>query len=111
MDSPLIGGLLAFLGGAAISVLNYRINLRILKKAPSYLTHAAILRQLLSVGYLAAAFFLARVLPWDYVPLLVGAAAGLTLPAILLSLRLAKVNDSLSSGTGDSSEKGVDSNG
>ncbi len=111
MDSPIFGGLLAFLGGAAISVLNYFINLQILRKKPSMLASTAVLRQILNVGYLAAVFFLARVLPWDHIPLLVGAAVGLTIPSFLLALRLAKINDARSSAKDENPEKGDDSNG
>lgn len=108
MTSPIIGGLLAFLGGCAVSALNFWINLGALKKKPSALASLSIVRQLWSVGYLVAVFFLARVLPWDIVPLLVGAAVGLTVPAFLFSMRLAKINDSLASGSSDPSGKGED---
>ena len=107
MEQPLIGGLLAFLGGAAVSVLNYRLNLRALRKKPSALASLAVLRQALSVAYLVAVFLLARVLPWGMVPLLAGAAVGLTVPAVLLSLKLAKINDAMSAQAKDeSSAKG-----
>ncbi len=106
MASPLIGALLAFLGGGAISVLNYRINLRMLKKNPAALSSMSVVRQVLNVGYLAAVFFLTRVLPWGAAPLLLGAAAGLTLPAIALALRLAKLNDALPKEGKNSYEEG-----
>lgn len=106
MEAPIVGGALAFLGGAAVSALNYCINLRTLRKKPAALANVSIVRQLLNVGYLAAVFFLARVLPWDYLPLLLGAAIGLTAPAVLLSLRLARINDALPSKTDENSGKG-----
>lgn len=96
MDAPLVGGLLAFLGGCAVSALNFAINLRALKKHPDRLASLSVVRQIISVAYLAAAYFLGKVLPWGYAPLLIGAAIGLTVPSVLLSLRLAKINDSLS---------------
>lgn len=95
MSSPIVGGVLASVGGAAVAALNFRISLRALKAGPSALASLSFVRQLLSVAYLAAAFFLARALPWGVTPLLVGAAIGLTVPSILLSLRLAKISDSL----------------
>lgn len=110
LGTSIIGGLLAFLGGAAVSWLNYRINLRTLEKKPSALASISILRQLLSVGYLVAVFLLSGVLPWGHVPLLVGAALGLTIPSILLSLRLARINDSRPAGAEPSSGKGEDPN-
>lgn len=93
MDSPIVGGLLAFLGGCAVAWLNYRVNLRTLRKKPEALASMSVVRQLLNVAYLAAVFLLRKVLPWDAAELLIGAAAGLTLPSILLALRLAKQND------------------
>ena len=108
MEAPIIGGLLAFLGGAAVALLNFGLNLRTLKRRPAALPYLSVVRQLLNVGCLAAAFFLADVLPWGRVPLLVGAAVGLTIPAILLSMRLAKINDSLRADADTSSEKGAD---
>lgn len=109
MDAPIVGGLLAFLGGAAVSALNYWINRRALEKKPSALASLSVVRQLLSVGYLAAVFFLSRALSVEVTWPLVGAALGLTVPAVLLSFRLAKRNDSLSAGTGSSEEEGGDS--
>ncbi len=96
MSSPVTGGMLAFAGGCAVSVLNFFLNRRALEKKPSMLASMSIVRQLLSIGYLFLVFFLARVLPWDQMPLLLGAAVGLTIPSILLALRLAKINDAVS---------------
>ena len=111
MSSPVVGGLLAFLGGCVISVLNYRINLRALKKKPELLASMSVVRQILSVCYLVAVFLLAKVLPWDHIPLLIGAALGLTIPAFLLSMKLARINDSLSADADKSSGKGENPNG
>ena len=111
MDSPVVGGLLAFLFGAAVSVVNYGINRRTLRKNPANLANMSVVRQILSVGCLVAVFFLARVLPWDYVPLLVGAAVGLTVPSFILAFHLAKLNDAASAQAETPSEKGADPNG
>ena len=95
MDSPIIGGVLAFVFGTAVAVLNYCINLRTLKKNPSAISTMSVVRQILNIACLAAAFLLSRILPWDAVPLLIGAAAGLTIPSFALAVKLAKINDSL----------------
>ena len=110
MQSPVVGALLAFLGGCAIAGLNFGINARVLKKNPSALASISVVRQLLSVGYLAGVFFLSRILPWGYLPLLLGAALGLTVPAFLFALRLAKINDSLPREESDPAKKGADEN-
>lgn len=106
MDAPILGAALAFLGGAAVSALNFWINLRALRKNPAALANLSILRQALSAGYLFAVFLLARVLPWDYLPLLLGAAIGLTVPSVLFSLRLARINDALPAPSDENSGKG-----
>lgn len=111
MDSPVVGGLLAFLAGCAVSALNYGINRQTLKKNPANLAHMSVVREILSVACLAAAFLLGKTLPCGPVPLLIGAAAGLTIPSILLSFRLAKLNDAASAQADDPSEKGDDPNG
>ena len=114
MTSPVVGGLLAFAGGCAVSVLNFFINRRTLEKKPSALASMSMARQLLSIGYLVLVFLLAKVLPWDHMPLLLGAAIGLTIPSILLALRLAKINDALSKANKPRPEeagKGDDSHG
>ena len=111
MDAPWIGGVLAFLFGAAVSAVNYALNRHALKTRPSSLASLSVVRQLLNVGALAAAFFLSRVLPWGSTPLLVGTALGLTVPSVLFSLRLAKENDALSQPPQSSSEKGDDHHG
>ena len=106
MDQPIVGGLLAFAGGAAVALVNFAINRRVLKRKPAASAYISIVRQVLNVAYLVLAFLLARVLPWGSTPLLVGAALGLTLPAFPLALRLAKINDSLSAAGKEEAGKG-----
>ena len=109
MDSPIIGALLAFLGGCAVAVVNDRLNRLALKRKPDALPRMSILREILSVAYLVIVYSLREVLPWELPPLLIGAAVGLTVPSVLLSLRLAKINDELSKK--EASEKGEDQDG
>ena len=111
MDSPVVGGLLTFAGGCAVAFVNDAINRRALKKDPSALAKLSFVRQILSIGYLLLVFFLSRVLPWDYVPLLVGAAVGLTVPAVILAFRLTKANDKMSKQRPEEAGKGADGNG
>ena len=111
MSSPFIGGVLAFLAGFAVSGVNYALNLRAVRKRPDAIASLSVVRQALSIGCLAAAYFLARVLPWGSTPLLVGAALGLTIPSVLLSMRLAKINDALSEAAAHTTVEGDDPNG
>lgn len=108
MTSPIVGGLLAFLVGGAVSALNYRLNLLVLRNKPAQLANMSFVRQILSVACLVAAFLLGKVLPWGQVPTLIGAALGLTVPAFFFAFRLAKLNDAASEKADKSSEKGAD---
>lgn len=95
MGQSIIGGLLAFLGGTAVSAVNYAINSATLRKAPERLASMSIVCQILSVAYFIAVYLLRDILPWGMMPLLIGAALGLTIPNILFSMRLAKKNDAM----------------
>lgn len=111
MDSPIIGGLLAFVFGAAVAGLNYAINLYVLKRSPARLASMSVVRQTLNVASLAAAYLLARVLPWEAAPLLVGTAIGVTAPSVLLSMHLARINDALSEKVRREAEEGGQADG
>ena len=111
MSSPLAGALLAFLGGCVISYVNYRINLYALRRRTSLLATLSAVRQLLSVAYFVLVYALTRALPWGLAPLL-GAAVGLTVPSVLLAMRLARKNDAGEGPAKDtSSEKGEEDHG
>lgn len=111
MGSPIIGGVLAFLAGFAVSGINYALSLRVLKRKPQAIGSISVVRQALNIGCLAAAFFLSKVLPWGSAPLLVGTALGLTIPSVLLSMRLAKINDALNASSANAPMEGDDPNG
>lgn len=95
MDIPILGAALSFLGGVGIAALNAALTKAVLKKKPSALASFFTVRQILNIGYLAAVYFLAKVLPWDLFPLLIGAALGITLPSFFFTAQIAKLNDSL----------------
>lgn len=78
MDHWLVGGILAALIGALISLLNYRLSLYIVKKKPDMLAMMSVPRQIINIVYLVAVYLLAEKTPWELMPLLVGAALGLT---------------------------------
>lgn len=109
MASPIIGGFFAFLAGFCVAVVNTVLLRRVLRGKSEGLPAVSVLRQVLNIGTLVLAYCLGPVLPWDRTPLLVGAALGLTIPEILLSLVLAKENDARQSET--PSGKGGDDNG
>ena len=52
MDQPLVQGLLAFLGGAAVSGLNALLSARLLNRKPSAYASFSAVRQLFNVACL-----------------------------------------------------------
>lgn len=102
---------LALLGGAAVAYLNYRINLRALRKKPDALASLSFLRELLSVVYFVLVFYFSAPLESGRVPVLICAAVGLTIPSVLLAMRLSKISEQMSAQTEESSGEGEDRNG
>ena len=83
-------GLPALLGGAVLAVAEYFLAKWVLKHHAQHYAAVSVIRQLLNVGYLAALFFLGRGDTQGLVPLLVGGALGLTVPAAFLTAALLK---------------------
>lgn len=106
-----MGGLLAFLVGSAVAFINYRMSLTAMRRKASSLVYLSVARQLMNIGTLAAAYLLSKVLPWGAVSLLTGAALGLTVPSVLLSLRLAKLDDARPAPAADGQEKEEEQDG
>ena len=103
MENPIVGAVLAFLGGVGVAALNAALSKSVLKKKPSALASFFAVRQIINVAYLAAVFFLAPYLPWELFPLLIGAALGITIPSFYFTAKLTRYNDSLhkTNGKGD----------
>ncbi len=110
MDQPLVQGLLAFLGGAAVSGLNALLSARLLNRKPSAYASFSAVRQLFNVAYLVLVFFGSRALGWDVTAPLVGAALGLTAPSMVFAMLLARRNDKRSK-SASADKKGEDLNG
>ncbi len=103
MNHPILGAALAFLGGAALSYVNYLLSRTVLRKKPDFVSATAVFRQIFNVAYLAALYFFAPSTPWGLVPLLLGAAFGITLPMFYFTFLLLKEgkNDNHSHTKGD----------
>ena len=85
------GAVFAFLGGITVGGACYLISRQVLMRAPSRFSAVSMVRNLIQVGYFLAVYFLAPVLPWDLIPLLVGAALGITLSTFWFTARLVKI--------------------
>lgn len=89
MEAKYTAALIAFLGGSAISLINAIITAKQVKSENQSLTAASTLRQVLSFAYLIAAYFVIKKLGIDLLLPLLGAAIGLTVPAILFAITIA----------------------
>ena len=69
----------------------YLISVQMLRRAPSRVSAFSIVRNLIQIGYFLAVYFLAPALPWDLIPLLIGAALGITVSSLYFTSRLVKV--------------------
>lgn len=103
------GAVLAFLAGAVISYINYRISLLVLRKKPDAVAASSVARQFLNIAYFAAVYFITPYTPWDMIPLLVGAALGVTIPMFYFTYLLLRVSGNKSAGNKpESTKKGDD---
>ena len=108
MDHWLIGGILAAAVGVLLSWGNYLLSRMLLRKKPELLSMITLPRQIVNIAYLAIIYFLADKTPWDLMPLLVGAAVGLTGAMFLFTRQLLKTMDG---GTPQEKEREGDDNG
>ena len=90
MEKTYIAALIAFLGGSLISLVNALITAKQVKSEKESYGSASILRQVLSLAYLAGTYFVVKKSGIDFLLPLIGAAVGLTVPAILFTLTIAK---------------------
>ena len=90
METQYTAALIAFLGGAVISLINAVITARQVKSNKDAMGNASVLRQILGLIYLTATYFVVRKLGIDYFLPLLGAAIGVTIPSILFAITIAK---------------------
>ena len=94
MNHPVLCAALAALGGAIIALVNAFLTKRTAEKKPDSIGSIFMVRQLLNVGYLAVIYFLSRRWEGSLMPLLIGAALGLTVPSFLFAFRLSRQKSS-----------------
>ena len=90
VNHPLLGAALAALGGGAIALVNARLTGNTARKKPESIGNIFLVRQVLNVGYLVLVYYLSRRWEGSLLPLIIGAALGLTVPSLLLALRLSR---------------------
>lgn len=86
------GAVLAFLGGAAVAVVNHALTQRQMRKKPDKLPSFFIFRQILNIACLGGVYLLCEFLGRDTMTPLIAAALGLTLSSVVLASRLSGSN-------------------
>ena len=90
MSSNYIAAVIAFLGGSLIAVINALILAKQVKSESHSLSGTSFIRQIISVVYLAAIYFVCRKMSYDSFWPLIGAATGLTISSIIFAITIAK---------------------
>ena len=90
MDIRYTAALIAFFGGAMISLINAVITAKQLKSNKDNMGNASLLRQILNLAYLVITYFVVRKLNIEFFLPLLGAAIGLTVPSVLFAITIAK---------------------
>ena len=89
MSGTYIAGLIAFLGGSVISVINAVITAKQVNSESQSVFSGSLTRQIIGIAYMAGTYFLLRHIGMDPFWPLLGAAFGLTIPAILFAITIA----------------------
>ncbi|MBQ7116604.1 MAG: hypothetical protein IJN88_00150 [Clostridia bacterium] len=95
MTHNIIGAVICALAGLLIAFGNYAFSRRVLEKSPDRLALATVGRQIIQVGYLIAVYLVGTRLTVNPFYLLVGAAAGMTVPMLFFTKKLVSFNESL----------------
>lgn len=95
MNQNIIGAAVCTMTGALVAFVNFLISKGILRTHPEKLAFSTVLRQLIQVGYLAAVYFIGSQLEMNIIPLLIGAAVGMTLPMLFFTKKLISINQQL----------------
>ncbi len=108
MENDIIGAVSAFLAGTLICFGNYKLSEYFIRHKPEKYSLVSILTQFIRVSYFLLLYFTADYTPWSKMYILIGGALGVTLPMLLFTHRLIKVNKE---GSADKKEKEESDNG
>ena len=92
METNLVCFFLALLGGGVVAGVKYLLTRRLEQKPPNGFLLASLIRQGMNLAGLAAAGLIGWGLALPLLPLLLGAALGLTVPTVLLAVRAKRRN-------------------
>lgn len=95
MAHNIIGAVICALAGLLIAYVNYALSRKILEANPEKLALATVARQIIQVGYLMAVYFIGSEFTVSLTFLLVGAAAGMTVPMLFFTKKLVAFNEGM----------------
>lgn len=90
--NDILGAVITFTVGVGVSALNYLISKYFLQKSPDKFAMTSVIKQIINVAFLVAVYMLSDRLPWSFTYLIVGAVLGITLPMLLFTRKLLKLN-------------------
>lgn len=93
-------GAAAFVVGAVLSYINYRIAKVLMPQ--NKLAAASLIRQVLSIGYLVGLYFIGQATDINLWALMIGGALGITLPLLVFTVLLVKKPSKPASGKEES---------
>lgn len=106
MIANIIGAVVAAAVGLLIAVANYIFSKKVLLKAPEKYSGSFVIRQILQVAYLVLVYYVgSKTQIADPVYLLVGAAAGMTIPMFFFTKKLLSVNETIKTNKTEKEDK------
>ena len=84
--------------GAFLAFLGFLLARRVLRRTPARYPLVSPVRQVLSIGYLAALFLLGERTSLDLYALIIGGALGVTVPSAFFTVQLLKETNQTKSG-------------
>ena len=92
MENNFVGALLAFIAGAIVCFVNYKLSDYFIKRHKNMFSLVSVIRQIIQVGYLVLLFFISGYTPWDKTFILTGGCLGVTIPMLVSTYKLLKTN-------------------
>ena len=90
--NDILGAVIAFTSGVGISALNYFISKYFLQKRPDKFAMTTVIKQIINVAFLVAVYAISDYVPCKFMYLIIGAVLGITLPMLIFTRKLLKLN-------------------
>lgn len=91
----ILGAVITFALGVGISALDFLISKYFLEKNPDKFATTSVIKQLINVAFLVGVYMVSGYIHIGLIYLLVGAVLGVTLPMLIFTRKLLKLNEAL----------------